>query len=88
MNDQAVIRLARGVRFQYEQAQQAHVLLYPEGMITLNGSAAEILASCDGIRTVAAIISTLMERFPHPELAAHVHDFLETAHARGWIALS
>lgn len=29
-----------GYRFQYEPAQKGHVLLYPEGMIKLNDSAA------------------------------------------------
>ena len=31
-----------GYRFQYEPAQKGHVLLYPEGMIKLNDSAALI----------------------------------------------
>ena len=39
----AVPRIARGHRMQFEPAQDCHVLLYPEGMITLNPSAAEIL---------------------------------------------
>ncbi|HQE41111.1 MAG TPA: pyrroloquinoline quinone biosynthesis peptide chaperone PqqD, partial [Zoogloea sp.] len=34
-------------RFQWEPAQQAHVLLYPEGMVKLNQSAGEILKRCD-----------------------------------------
>ena len=35
--------IARGFRLQWEPAQNAHVLLYPEGMVKLNGSAGEIL---------------------------------------------
>jgi coenzyme PQQ biosynthesis enzyme PqqE len=35
--------LDRRFRLQWEAAQKAHVLLYPEGMIKLNGSAGEIL---------------------------------------------
>jgi pyrroloquinoline quinone biosynthesis protein D len=31
--------IGRGLRLQWEPAQSAHVLLYPEGMIKLNGSA-------------------------------------------------
>ncbi len=40
--------VGRGFRLQWEAAQNAHVLLYPEGMIKLNGSAGEILKRCDG----------------------------------------
>jgi pyrroloquinoline quinone biosynthesis protein D len=38
--------IGRGFRLQWEPAQQAHVLLYPEGMVKLNGSAGEILKRC------------------------------------------
>ena len=51
-------------RFQWEEAQNSYVLLYPEGMVRLNGSAGEILACCDGSREVAAIIDNLQSRFP------------------------
>ena len=40
--------IGRGFRLQWEPAQNAHVLLYPEGMVKLNGSAGEILKRCDG----------------------------------------
>jgi pyrroloquinoline quinone biosynthesis protein D len=48
----AVPRIAAGHRMQFEPAQDCHVLLYPEGMVTLNPSAAEILGRCDGQRSV------------------------------------
>ena len=35
--------MGHGFRLQWEAAQNAHVLLYPEGMVKLNGPAAEIL---------------------------------------------
>ena len=34
--------IAAGMRLQWESAQEAHVLLYPEGMVKLNGSAGAI----------------------------------------------
>ena len=43
--------LAHGMRLQWEPAQDAHVLLYPEGMVKLNGSAGAIMSRCDGERT-------------------------------------
>ena len=42
-----------GYRYQYEPAQKGHVLLYPEGMIKLNDSAALIGGLIDGQRDVA-----------------------------------
>src|SRR5262249_58446441 len=39
--------IGRGFRLQWEPAQAAHVLLYPEGMVKLNSSAGEILKRCD-----------------------------------------
>lgn len=79
------IALAKRFRFQWEEAQQAHVLLFPEGMVKLNESAAAILGLCDGTRDVARIVNDLTLKFPAAELAAEVRSFLEVAHGRGWI---
>ena len=47
-------RLSRLFRLQFESVQNAWVLLYPEGMVQLNPSAAEILRRCDGQRSIDA----------------------------------
>lgn len=72
-------------RIQWEEAQQAHVLLYPEGMVRLNGPAAEILRRCDGRTTVAALVADLESTFGESGLRGDVLEFLEQAHGRGWI---
>ncbi|MBI0330991.1 pyrroloquinoline quinone biosynthesis peptide chaperone PqqD [Burkholderia plantarii] len=78
----------RGYRFQFEPAQDAHVLLYPEGMIKLNESAALIGALIDGERSVAAIIAELDVQFPGvPELGDDVEQFMLVAHEKHWIEL-
>ena len=83
-----VPRWRPGYRFQFEPAQHAHVLLYPEGMIKLNDSAAAIGGLIDGQRDVAAIIAVLDERFPGvPELGADVEQFMEVARAEHWLLL-
>jgi pyrroloquinoline quinone biosynthesis protein D len=51
--------IARGMRLQWEPAQEAHVLLYPEGMVKLNGSAGQIMSRCDGVRTITDIVADL-----------------------------
>ncbi|MBP0050168.1 pyrroloquinoline quinone biosynthesis peptide chaperone PqqD [Marinobacterium sp. AK62] len=73
-------------RFQWEEAQGCHVLLYPEGMIKLNDSAAAILAEVQGEQDCAAIIQALEARFPDAgALGPDVLEFLEVAHEQNWI---
>lgn len=84
--DRGVPHIAPGYRFQWEDAQQGHVILYPEGMVKLNASASEILKLCDGARNVAAIIQTLQEQFAGTDLSTDIRTFLEAAHDRGWIS--
>ena len=79
----------QGYRYQYEPAQKGHVLLYPEGMIMLNDSAALIGGLIDGKRSVAAIIGELEQQFPGvPELGEDIEQFMEVARAQHWIELA
>lgn len=84
----SVPRIGRGFRLQWEAAQDAWVLLYPEGMVKLNGSAGEILSRCDGARPVQAIVADLERRFERGGLAADVIAFLDLARAQRWIELA
>lgn len=79
-------RLSRLFRMQWEQAQDSYVLLYPEGMIKLNQSAAEILKRCDGQRSVPAIVDELEQAFQASGLQDDVDEFLRVASERGWLA--
>jgi pyrroloquinoline quinone biosynthesis protein D len=79
------IAIAPGFRFQWEEVQQAYVILYPEGMIVLNPSAGEILKRCNGSRTMEAIVDDLQRQFPGDDLSADIRDFLEGAYERGWL---
>jgi pyrroloquinoline quinone biosynthesis protein D len=78
-------RIARLYRLQWEEAQKAHVLLFPEGMVKLNASAGEILRRCDGVRTTAEIIAELETAFEAKNLGPDVDAFLEHAVSRGWV---
>lgn len=80
-------RLGHGFRFQWEAAQNCHVLLYPEGMIKLNRSAGEILARCDGNRDIAAIVADLEQAFARPGLRPEVEAFLTMAIGKRWLRL-
>lgn len=78
-------RVAKMFRLQWEPAQQAHVLLYPEGMVKLNQSAAEILKRCDGSRDLSTLVNELEQAFGSTGLQHDVEDFLQAAADQGWI---
>lgn len=82
---ESIPRIGHGFRLQWEPVQNAHVLLYPEGMVKLNGSAGEILARCDGLRSVAAIVAELEQRFEQSGLEGDVIAFLDLARAQKWV---
>jgi len=84
----SVPRIGKGFRLQWEEAQNAHVLLYPEGMVTLNGSAGEILTRCDGATPVAAIVADLEKRFNASALDRDVLAFLDIARERRWVEIA
>jgi pyrroloquinoline quinone biosynthesis protein D len=79
-------RVAPGFRLQWEPAQNAHVLLYPEGMVRLNDSAGEILKRCDGERSLAAIVDDLESAFRTEGLQRDVVAFVEMAAQQRWLA--
>ena len=78
-------KLSKLFRMQYEEAQGAYVLLYPEGMVKLNQPASEILKRCDGERDVNAIIADIEQAFNAQGLEKDVTGFLEIATERGWV---
>ena len=79
--------IAQGLRLQWEAAQEAHVLLYPEGMVTLNGSAGAILSRCDGMRNVAEIVADLERSYRLTGLSGDVTAFITFALEKHWLEL-
>ena len=78
-------RVGPGFRLQWEPAQSCHVLLYPEGMVKLNGSAGEIMKRCDGVRDVGAIVADLEQAFSAQGLTPEVLAFIEIAEKQRWL---
>ncbi len=77
--------LNRHFRLQWEPAQKGYVLLYPEGMVKLNDTAAEILRECDGLRSIAGISKNLQQRYPdESSLQDDVGEFFATIAQKGW----
>ncbi len=83
MNATLIPELGRGCRIQTRSAEET-VLLIPEGLLRLKGSAAEILSLVDGERTVLQVTEELQKQYPeaHDQIAAEVSNFLQSLHQR------
>jgi len=78
-------RVGSRFRLQWEPAQQSWVLLFPEGMVRLNGSAGEIMKRCDGARSVREIVADLEASFGAQGLQGDVLAFLDMARGKHWV---
>jgi len=85
INLEAAIAFSPLHRLQWEEAQQKHVILYPEGMVELNATAAEILQLCNGQHTLHDIVTLLEQKFETSGLESDVREMLEAALKNGWI---
>lgn len=85
INPEQKIQFSSMHRLQWEEAQQKDVILYPEGMVELNQSSAEILKLCDGTRNLDQIVVDLEEKFSTTGLKNDITSFLEVALKNGWI---
>jgi pyrroloquinoline quinone biosynthesis protein D len=82
---QSTPALSAMYRLQWEEVQQSWVLLYPEGMVKLNGSAGEIIKRLDGKKNVVALIAELEKDFEATGLQNDVLAFLDIAKQQGWV---
>ena len=87
VDESAVPVVGHSFRLQWEPAQEAHVLLYPEGMVKLNNSAAAIMTRCDGVRTVADIVADIERTYGVTGLSGDVGAFVTMARDNGWLEL-
>ncbi len=82
-----IVELNPNFHFRWEEPQQAHVLLYPEGIVKLNETAAAILEACTGGQTIGNGAAELAARYDKNDLGGEALKFLEVAHAKGWIRI-
>jgi pyrroloquinoline quinone biosynthesis protein D len=71
--------------YQWEEPQQAYILLYPEGLVKLNDTAAAVLGHCLDSRPVSAVIDALAASYADADIAADVIEFLQDCVGKGWI---
>ncbi len=82
-----VYAIAPHHRFQWEEAQDSYVILFPEGMIKLHGGAGEILKRIDGQRSVDDIVSDLKATFPDaPDIEKDIYGMFDLAVGKAWLA--
>jgi coenzyme PQQ biosynthesis protein PqqD len=79
------LRLARGSRLELDPVSGETVLLYPEGALFLNETAAAVLAACDGRRTMVQIFAELQARYDGV-LEHEVDGILTVMQRRGLLA--
>lgn len=86
VNHADIFALAKHYRFQWEEAQGCYVLLFPEGMVKLNGGAGEVLKRIDGTKTVGDVVQELEATFPGvPDLQSDVLAMFDLALEKAWI---
>ncbi|HEY6222214.1 MAG TPA: pyrroloquinoline quinone biosynthesis peptide chaperone PqqD [Gemmatimonadales bacterium] len=78
-------RVAAKARLQWDGVRNRHILLYPEGLVTLNPTAAEILGLCDGRRTVEEIVSVLRSKYQSADITTDVQELLAGLAAKGLV---
>ncbi len=73
-------------RFQWEEAQQSYVILFPEGMVKLHGGAGEVMKLVDGKATVGDIVAVLKAKFPDATtIEKDVIGMFDMAFGKAWI---
>ena len=70
-------RLASKARLKWDAVREKHLLLFPEGVLVLNKTAHDVLALCDGQRTVAEIVAVLSAQYGNSAIDADVKEILQ-----------
>jgi pyrroloquinoline quinone biosynthesis protein D len=78
-------RLVTGARLRYDDVREEHLLLVPEGAVRLNPTAAQVLALCDGERSLDDIVGELSARYQGAELRDDVHELIDAMALRGLV---
>ena len=78
-------RLHAKARLQRDEVRGREVLLYPEGLVGLNPTGAEILELCDGARSLTDIATTLERRYGVTGLERDIAAFLDGLAAKGLV---
>ena len=78
-------RLVTGARLHYDDVRKEHVLLFPEGVVRLNPTAAEVLELCDGERSLDDIVRALSTRYEGADVRDDVLELVDAMAQRGLV---
>ncbi len=86
-----IVELNPTFLFRWEEPQQAHVLLYPEGLVKLNPTAGQILEAVSQTVAVGDLIEIFRMRYDNmhnkQDIEKDILAFLEASRERGWIRI-
>ena len=71
--------------FRWEESQNSHLMLYPEGVVKLNKTAGEILKRCTGEMSANEIVREFESLYVGDDVASGVRSLLEESYAKRWI---
>lgn len=74
--------LSRAARYRWDPLRQQHQLVFPEGVLVLNETAATIVNQCDG-RSTDELIAALENQFSAGDRGEEVRAFLDRLVAKG-----
>ncbi|MFB8442820.1 pyrroloquinoline quinone biosynthesis peptide chaperone PqqD [Streptomyces niveus] len=77
--------LSRSVILRHDRVRDTDLLVLPERVVVLRGSAGSVLRLCDGANDVGAIVATLAAQHPGAPVADEVPVFLGRLRAEGWL---
>ncbi|WP_329075205.1 pyrroloquinoline quinone biosynthesis peptide chaperone PqqD [Streptomyces niveus] len=77
--------LSRSVVLRHDRVRDTDLLVLPERVVVLQGSAGSVLRLCDGANDVGAIVATLAAQHPGAPVADEVPSFLGRLRAEGWL---
>ena len=75
-------RLASFARYRWDKIREQHQIVYPEGVLVLNGTGAEIVKRMDG-RALDEIVADLETAFARSGLRPDVLNFLTGLYDHG-----
>ncbi|TGA88720.1 pyrroloquinoline quinone biosynthesis peptide chaperone PqqD [Streptomyces sp. MZ04] len=77
--------LARSVILRHDRVRGVDLLVLPERVVVLRGSAGSVLGLCDGECEVDEIVRELACRHPDAPVADEVPGFLAALRSEGWL---
>ena len=69
--------VADKARLKWDAVREKYLLLFPEGVLVLNSTAHDVLALCDGQRTVGRIVGILSTQYANAAIDCDVKEILQ-----------